>query len=484
VANANNSTKMPFVVRYKETNYQFLSRLAAVNGEWFYYNGLETRYGKLPYGEVLDIKFGKDLTAFEYGVTMKQTIPDYQYYDYRLNHKYEKMTKELNPGSANGYTRKALQISNKRFTGGHKFPVRENVIEEDILRIYANIQKAATLSNSTCFKGASTNPSLVVGGSISVNANTIVNGKNKQAFVNKFRLIQVTHELDATGNYNNSFEAIPLTITAPPVNEHVKMPEAESQVAVVVDNNDPKKLGRVRAQFKWQSGNELTPWVRVLTSSAAGGRGMYFIPEIDDEVYIDFDQGNPDRPYVMGALFHGKALPTWGSEGNDNKALTTRSGNSVNLSDADGSITISDPSGNTITLGGNGEISISAPNTINLDSTNININASSNVSISAGANISNSARANASMDAGANLNMNAGANLAASAGSKASLTGSSSVSVSGKRASFTGMVMANIQAGAILTVVTAGILNLTGAARNMVNGAKVKVQGGKVELNS
>ncbi len=489
VADANNTTKMPFVVRYKETNYQFLNRLAALNGEWFYYNGLETRFGKHPHDDTLDIKFGKDLTSFEYGVTMKPTLPDYAFYNYQHNHQFVKKTMALNPDNVNGYTKKALQLSNRIFSGGHRFPVRANVIEETVLNQYADIQKAATLSNSTCFNGSSTNPSLVVGGSIKVNANTIVNGQNKTVFVNRFRLIQVNHQIDATGNYTNTFEAIPITVAAPPVNPNVKMPEAESQVAVTRDNNDPEGLGRIRVQFKWQSGNEMTPWVRVLTSSAAGGRGMYFIPEIEDEVYVDFDQGNPDRPYVMGSLFHGKAKPTWGSAGNDTKALRTRSGSRVELNDADGSVNIIDPSGNTVTMAGNGEITISAPNMITLSSTDIIIDANNDLTLKAGNNIMVEAGNDITVDTGNNFTKTAANNISSKAGNnikavaasdmkvegtKTEIKGKTSVKVSGTKAEVEGKTSAKIS-GLQTEVTGIATLKLQALGLTTIKGLPVKI---------
>jgi len=79
--------------------------------------------------------------------------------------------------------------------------------------------------------------------------------------------------------------------------------------------------------------------------------------------------------------------------------------------------------------------------------------------------------------------MDAGSNLKAKAGAAASFKGDKSATIFGKRVSITGMIMTNIQSGAIMTIVTAGVLNITGAAKNLINGAKVKVLGGKVEIN-
>ena len=79
--------------------------------------------------------------------------------------------------------------------------------------------------------------------------------------------------------------------------------------------------------------------------------------------------------------------------------------------------------------------------------------------------------------------MNATTNLSAKAGVKASVKGDKSVTVFGKRVSITGSVMTNIQSSAVVTVITAGVLNLTGAASNLISGGFVKVLGKKVDIN-
>ncbi|MBO4481230.1 MAG: hypothetical protein J5719_01585, partial [Bacteroidales bacterium] len=46
-----------------------------------------------------------------------------------------------------------------------------------------------------------------------------------------------------------------------------------------------------------------TPWIRMVTPMATNGGGMYFKPEKGDEVLVDFENGNVERPYVIGTLY-------------------------------------------------------------------------------------------------------------------------------------------------------------------------------------
>jgi len=384
------SGKIPYIVQYKETNYQFLSRIAAVYGEWFYFDGQGIVFGKLPSPESLELTLGKDLESFDYGVQLRPSKFKYQFYNYAENRMVEEASTGFKPGWLDNYGKKALDAADSLFPSEPINPTWQDTPDDSLIKHLTETRKSSILSDTTFFKGHGSNSGLTIGSRVQVKANNKVGKEIVPAFIGNFRITAVTHHLNANKDYSNDFEAIPVTVTAPPVNKNVFKPEAEPQVAVVKENHDPDGLGRVRVQFKWQSGDEMTPWIRVVTSSAAGGRGMYFVPEKDDEVQIDFQQGNPDRPYVSGALFHGNAKPTWGQSENNVKALTTRGGHSILLSDESGkeSITISDKDGNTITLDtSKKQITISAPEKLVLTSKQISIEASEKVTIDGTQNV-------------------------------------------------------------------------------------------------
>src|SRR5690606_14287889 len=125
----------------------------------------------------------------------------------------------------------------------------------------------------------------------------------------------------------------------------------------VIDNADPKNLGRVQVRFFWQSDEQNSNWLRVQTPDAGTSsiveknRGLLFVPEIDDQVMVAYEQGNPSRPYVAGSLYH---LGNSGGMAPDNnlKSITTRSGHTIEFDDTDGKekINIRDNGGSVITF--------------------------------------------------------------------------------------------------------------------------------------
>jgi uncharacterized protein involved in type VI secretion and phage assembly len=158
---------------------------------------------------------------------------------------------------------------------------------------------------------------------------------------------------------------------------------------VVKSNDDVKKLGRVKVEFPWQKDkNKTTNWIRVATPDAGKSdkvpqnRGFVFIPEKDDLVMVDFEYGDPNRPYVSGSIF-SERVSLGGKDNNRIKSITTRSGISVILDDDEnkGSYTVKDPSGNIIKSDGNGNMAVTAPGTLTVNATDIKINASNSIDV-------------------------------------------------------------------------------------------------------
>jgi uncharacterized protein involved in type VI secretion and phage assembly len=143
---------------------------------------------------------------------------------------------------------------------------------------------------------------------------------------------------------------------------------------IVTNNEDPDNLGRVKVSFPWLTEGEESAWARVVTPVAGAGRGLYWLPEVGDEVLLAFEHGDPDRPYVLGGLWNGRDTPpTDAGDGRQQRVLKSRSGHLVRLDDSDGAekIEIVDRSGdntivvdtaaNTITLASGKDIRLKAP---------------------------------------------------------------------------------------------------------------------------
>lgn len=80
-------------------------------------------------------------------------------------------------------------------------------------------------------------------------------------------------------------------------------------VAIVTNNDDPDKQGRVRVRYPALADNHEGWWARVLAPGAGGARGLLSLPEVGDEVLVAFEHDSEQHPYVLGSVFNGQALP-------------------------------------------------------------------------------------------------------------------------------------------------------------------------------
>jgi len=109
-------------------------------------------------------------------------------------------------------------------------------------------------------------------------------------------------------------------------------------VGVVTNNQDPEGLGRVKVSFPGLDFADESAWARVATPMAGPGCGLYFLPEVDDEVLVLFEHGDLRRPYVMGALWNGRDKPPADNAdgGNPVRLIRSRSGHVIRLDDTPG----------------------------------------------------------------------------------------------------------------------------------------------------
>ena len=148
--------------------------------------------------------------------------------------------------------------------------------------------------------------------------------------------------------------------------------------------------------------NEMTPWIRVVQPYTGGGKGFYFIPEIGEEVLVDFEDQNAERPFVIGSNYNGKEFSKYHTAGNDKKVIHTRSGTKIILNDGEGSVFIEDPSGNTYLMDGQGNINVSAPKNISFTAgEDLIINAKRNMITNVGEDKSDSVGMNYTENIGA-----------------------------------------------------------------------------------
>jgi uncharacterized protein involved in type VI secretion and phage assembly len=191
-------------------------------------------------------------------------------------------------------------------------------------------------------------------------------------------------------------------------------------VGVVTNNQDPDRLGRVKVKFPWLGDNDESFWARLATPMAGNQSGLYFLPEVEDEVLVVFEHGDLRFPYILGGLWGGKDKPPIdNSDGKNNiRLMRSRSGHTIRLNDRDGAETIEiidktqknkitiDTAQNTISIIADKDITLSAPQgKITLEAKELELKSSASTKIESKAGMG--INANGTIDIkGATINLN------------------------------------------------------------------------------
>ena len=126
---------------------------------------------------------------------------------------------------------------------------------------------------------------------------------------------------DAAGefNYGNTFtvteKAQPFRVPQRTPRPRVRGLQTATVVGPEGEEVHPDEHARVKVQFHWDRAAPFDEtsscWVRVSQLWAGNGWGAMFIPRIGHEVLVDFIEGDPDRPVVVGRLYTGNNKPPY-----------------------------------------------------------------------------------------------------------------------------------------------------------------------------
>ncbi|MBV9602507.1 MAG: VgrG-related protein [Chloroflexi bacterium] len=294
-----------------------------------------------------------------------------------------------------------------------------------------------------------------------------------QRFSGKYFVTSSTHKYSSEHGYVtqftvSGFQPSSLLSLLAPERDGLASPRIGLVVGVVTDNNDPDGLGRVKVLYPWLSQDHASDWARVVIPGGGTQRGMQFLPEVNDEVLVGFEQGDINFPYVLGGLWNGKnAPPSKSGEvisgGKVNKrVIRSRTGHIITLDDSDNeaSITIVDNTGknkvfldsmkNKLTVHLEGDMLFEAPQgNVSIKGKTINVEATDALKVKG---------MSVDTEADTSVNVKAGTDM----------------KVSGLNTELSGSVSAKLKS--VATDVTADAkLTLSGSAMTQVSGGIIQV---------
>lgn len=376
-----------YKAQYDESNFDFLSRLASEYGEWCYYDGQQLNIGNpgtAVYPFVVD-----GIQHFDMAIRLKPNKHSMYHYNY-VKHKAFSSAHQPTGGLGTlgdfAYAKSQAAFGND----SQLWPLKDIQFQSDLDAVRQTLN-ASNASDLIDFQGSGENPNINVGVVVEVTGQKLIApGKYKQEAFGKYRVTHVTHMVDEIGNYQNSFHAVPESAQLPPRNPHVRSPVALPEIATVITNVDPLKLGRVKLQFHWpnQLGGK-SSWVRVTFPYTGSSRGMLFIPEKNDQVLVSYEANHVDFPVVVGSIYHKSTENDYWFPENEQKFIRTKGGNKIVFKEKAGKqeifITNANNKGTNlhISFDGEGVITLQTKGLIKMEAKNIEMTAKKSIKMKA-----------------------------------------------------------------------------------------------------
>lgn len=381
-----------YCCQFQETDFNFLSRLLEEEGIFYSFQHSPSEHRLILVDRMAMAGSSQPPISMDLGVEMTHWGADYK----------------LHPGSfaVRDYDEFSAEICDSQVSTVHPSSGRTNWERQEypgradssgLAAQRARTGMEREESRHAIFRGVSTDPRIVAGDKIALRS------ASNPALQGEYFLTSVQHVYDAQFGYRNSIEAVQSGQgeSYRPQRSAAKPLVLGPQTAIVTIEPPGDDLpGMVRVCFPWDKTNSSSCRIRVAEMMAGDGWGTWFPPHVDQEVIVEFLNGDPDRPVVTGRLYHDKNQP---AENNvDITAIRTERGQELRFDDRTGSeevllrgtrnlqvvtgvgtLTIKDDAGNEIQFSPAGGILVRSPMKIKVEGAQVELTAGM-VTINAG----------------------------------------------------------------------------------------------------
>lgn len=333
--------KLEYCVQYRETDFDFVSRLLEQAGIFYFFDhsgegdnsdtmvladDSQSYYDFLYEGK---IKFRMSTSSAHVG---QDELLDWEHrYEFitgkwtHSDHTFKAPYQNFESSSETNADNSALQSNFKKYEKyDHPGPFVDSESSGQAASQSSNLAKVRIGEEETPFDQISASGlcrAFAAGGKFQLESDRAVQDDQK-----KFVVTSIHHQGrnpgyrsgDSKGvSYSNSFTCIPDTVTFLPPRITRKPTVSGIQTATVVGPKGEEiycdEFGRIKALFHWARpenedrkfpDDQISCWVRVAHNSAGKKWGFMSIPRIGQEVVVDFIDGDPDRPLVVGSVFN------------------------------------------------------------------------------------------------------------------------------------------------------------------------------------
>ncbi|QTL93844.1 type VI secretion system tip protein TssI/VgrG [Aeromonas jandaei] len=321
----NEHAQREYCVQYRETDLDFLARLAAEEGVFYFHEFEQGKHRLVFADDAAALGQGPSL-LFKLGQSSPTQGPHVHQFHYReVVRPSDVELKDYSfktPAYGLSHKKVGAALSHQRDTYPH-FDYPGRFKQDPSGKAFTQHRLDALRNDAMTGNGKSNCAALLPG-----QAFTLTEHRNA-AFNIAWQVVDVTHigtqpqALEEEGGdgpttLTNAFSVVKAQQTWRPRLESKPMVDGP-QVALVVGPEDEEiycdEHGRVKLQFPWDrygsSNDQSSCWVRVSQGWAGGQYGMVAIPRIGHEVIVSFLEGDPDQPIVTGRTYHATNRPPY-----------------------------------------------------------------------------------------------------------------------------------------------------------------------------
>ena len=349
----------PYLFQNNETDLEFLRTRAKAAGSVLFADGRSIRFEPpKPEGDAIEMQWGENLQEFRPRMTTVNQVSSVTVrgWDPKTRQEIVGQAKHGDGQPQVGESRKSADVVQSAFNRESPMlsadrPVRTQAEADQMARALAGRHSSGFIEAEGMCIG---NAKILAGSSIRLKA-------LGDRFSGTYLVTSCKHVYSPQDGYQTHFSVSgqePTSLLKTLTQQSAQKSTQAIVIGIVTDNQDPDKQGRVKVKYPWLSPDHASDWARVVSVGAGAKRGIQFVPEINDEVLVAFEQGDVHHPYVLGGLWNGVDAPP-GDQGKvvvggkvEQRVIQSRTGHTVILDDSEsaGGITVKDRNDNTIII--------------------------------------------------------------------------------------------------------------------------------------
>jgi type VI secretion system secreted protein VgrG len=176
--------------------------------------------------------------------------------------------------------------------------------------------------------------SIAVGDAVGMTPGYTMQLTNHDDFAGKYLVLRCVHEYTAQyyrsngteepPRYEGVYETMPdeQRYVPPMITPRPLIPGIQTGTVKGSKDIDVDEWGRIPVKMHWNTGDETTLPCRVLQSLAGKEWGAIFTPRLGMEVMVQYVDGDPERPFVIGCVYNDEYKPPYALPGDDNKNIS------------------------------------------------------------------------------------------------------------------------------------------------------------------